>query len=61
MKTRDPIVEEVRSVRVKLFHAHGGDLDGLLDHYQDQEKLDQDRIVKNKNEKQKGKSTPGVA
>lgn len=61
MKTRDPIVEEVRSVREKLFDTHGGDLDGLLDHYQDQEKLDRDRLVRNKNEKQKDESAPGAA
>lgn len=61
MNARDPIVEDVRSVREKLFDAHGGDLDRLLDHYQDQEKLDQDRLVKNKNEKQKNESTPGAA
>ncbi len=61
MKAKDPIVENVRSVREKLFEAHGEDVDRLLDHYQGQEKLDQDRLVKTKNEKQKNESTPGAA
>jgi len=42
-------------------YQKSGDLDKLLDHYQDQEKLDKDRLVKNKNEGQKDKSTPGAA
>ena len=61
MKTTDPIVQEVRSAREKLFDTHGGDLDRLFDHCQDQEKLDRDRLVKNKKEEQLNESTPGAA
>jgi hypothetical protein len=60
MSAKDPIVESVRSVREKLFEAHGESVDRLLDHYQAQEKLDQDRLIKNKSEKQKNESTPGA-
>jgi hypothetical protein len=42
---RDPIVEEVRAARQKLFEACGEDLNALLDHFQEQEELDQERIV----------------
>jgi len=42
---KDPIVEEVRSARQKLFDACHEDLNALLDQFQEQEKLDQERIV----------------
>jgi hypothetical protein len=42
---KDPIVEEVRVARQKLFEACGEDLNVLLDRFQAQEELDQDRIV----------------
>jgi hypothetical protein len=42
---KDPIVEEVRVTRQKLFEACGEDLNALLDRFQSQEKLDQERIV----------------
>lgn len=29
---KDPIVEEVRAVRAKLFAKHGGTIDGLFKH-----------------------------
>ena len=61
MSTKDPIVQDVRSTREKLFDEHGGDLDKLLDHYQDQEKLDQDRLVTNTNKEHNNKTTPGAA
>jgi len=61
MKINDPIVQDVRSVREKLFSAYDGDMNKLLDYYHDQEKLDKDRLVKNKNEKREDKPTPGVA
>ncbi len=41
----DPIIEDVRSARQKIFEACGEDLDALLDRFQEQEKLDQDRVV----------------
>lgn len=43
--TKDPIVEEVRAARQKIFEACNEDLDALLDRFQEQEKLDQERIV----------------
>lgn len=32
---RDPIVEEVRAVRQRLFAKHGGTIEGLFKHYQE--------------------------
>jgi len=61
MKINDPIVREVRSAREKLFSAHDGNLNKLLDYYHDQEKLDEERLVKNKSQKRKDKPTPGAA
>ena len=61
MKINDHIVRDVRSVREKLFSAHGGNLNELLDYYHDQEKLDKERLVKNKNQKRKDRTTPGAA
>ena len=43
--TSDPIVEEVRAARQKIFDACNQDLDALLDRFQEHEKLDQERIV----------------
>jgi len=43
--TKDPIVEEVRSARQKIFEACNEDLDALLDRFQEQERLDRDRLV----------------
>ncbi len=45
--TSDPIVEEIRSTRQKIFEACNQDLDALLDRFQQQEKQDQERIVSN--------------
>jgi hypothetical protein len=61
MKYTDPIVNDVRSVREKLFSMHNEDLDKLLDYYQEQEKLDQERLVKSKNEKHSNKPDTGAA
>ena len=43
--TRDPIVEEVRSARQRLFEACNEDIDALLDRYQEQDELDRQRLV----------------
>jgi hypothetical protein len=43
--TKDPIVEDVRSARQKLFEACNEDLNALLDRFQEQEKLDRERLV----------------
>jgi hypothetical protein len=43
--TTDPIVEEVRSARQKIFEACNEDLDALLDRFQEQEQLDRERLV----------------
>jgi hypothetical protein len=43
--TRDPIIEDVRSARQKIFDACNEDLDALLDRFQEHEKLDQERVV----------------
>lgn len=61
MKVNDPIVRDVRSVREKLFSAHNGNLNKLLDYYHDQEELDKERLVKSKNKKPKDEPTPGAA
>jgi hypothetical protein len=42
---KDPIVAEVRSARQQLFEACNEDLNVLLDRFQEQEKLDQERLV----------------
>lgn len=41
----DPIVEEVREARQKIFEKCGQDLDRLLDWLKGEEKQDLDRIV----------------
>jgi len=46
--TIDPIVEEVRAAREKLFEACNNDLDALLRHLKDQEQQDQSRLVSRK-------------
>lgn len=43
--TKDPIVEEVRSVRQRLLAACHEDLNALMDRFQEQEALDRDRLV----------------
>lgn len=43
--TRDPIVEEVRRARQKIFEACGGDLDKLLDRLKAAEAQDRGRVV----------------
>jgi hypothetical protein len=43
----DPIVEEVRAARQKIFEACNGDLEALLDRFQEHQKRDQDRVVSN--------------
>ena len=42
---KDPIVEDVRSARQKLFKGCNEDLNALLDRFQDQERLDRERLV----------------
>ncbi len=32
---KDPIVEEVRAIRAKIFEKHGGTIEGLFKHYQE--------------------------
>ncbi len=61
MKNADPIVNDVRSAREKLFLMYDEDLDKLLNYYQEQEKLDKERLVKSKNEKNSNKSNTGAA
>jgi hypothetical protein len=43
--TEDPLVEEVRSARQKIFAACHEDLDALLDRFQEQEEQDRERSV----------------
>ncbi len=54
--TKDPIVEEVRAAREKLFDACGGSLDALLDYLQEREQQDQSRLVSPKDVKARRKS-----
>ena len=61
MKAEDPIVQDVRSAREKLFVMQGEDLGKLLDHYQDLEKLDQNNVVTNASNRRNSKTTPGAA
>lgn len=42
---RDPIVEEVRAAREKLFDACGRNLDALLDYLKEREQQDRSRLV----------------
>lgn len=42
---KDPIVEEVRAARRKIFEACDQDLEALLDRFQMQEELDRERVV----------------
>lgn len=42
---RDPIVDEVRSARQKIFEACNEDLDVLLDRFKEHEKMDQERVI----------------
>jgi len=42
---KDPIVEEVRAAREKLFDACGGSLDTLLNHLKEREEQDRSRVV----------------
>ena len=42
---RDPIVEEIHRVRKKMLADCGGDLDRYFDRLQEDEALDQDRLV----------------
>ncbi|MHC4439765.1 MAG: hypothetical protein ACYS3S_20605 [Planctomycetota bacterium] len=41
----DPIVDEVRSARQKIFAECNEDLEVLLDRFQEHEKLDKERVV----------------
>jgi hypothetical protein len=43
--TSDPIVEEVRVARQRIFDACNQDLDALLDRFQEQEERDRERVV----------------
>jgi hypothetical protein len=43
--TEDPLVEDVRSARQKIFEACHEDLDALLDRFQEQEEQDRERLV----------------
>jgi hypothetical protein len=43
--TKDPIVDEVRSARQKIFAECNEDLDALLDRFQEHEKLDKERVI----------------
>jgi len=61
MKNIDPIVKDVRSAREKLFSMNDENMDKLLDYYQEQEKLDKERLVKSKNEKHNNKPGIGAA
>ena len=42
---KDPIVEEVRNAREKLFEECGEDLEKLLSYLKEQESQDRDRLV----------------
>jgi hypothetical protein len=59
---RDPLVEEVRSARQKIFAACNEDLDALLDRFQEREKLDRERLVSDisTQPEQDGKGPNGV-
>ena len=43
--TRDPIVEEIRSTRQRIFETCDEDLDALLDRFQERECFDRERLV----------------
>ena len=43
--TKDPIIDDVRAAREKLFGACNGNLEALLDQLKKQEQQDQSRLV----------------
>ena len=43
--TKDPIVEEVRNARAKLFEECGEDIEKLMDRLKEQENQDKARLV----------------
>jgi hypothetical protein len=51
MIAKDPIVEEVRATREKLFDACNGDLDAFLKYLKAQEQQDRSRLVSRKDVK----------
>lgn len=51
--TKDPIVEEVRNTRAKLFEDCGENIEKLMDRLKEQENQDKARLVSNQNTKQK--------
>ncbi len=53
---KDPIVEDVRATREKLFDACHGDLDTFLKRLKEQEQQDQSRLVSPKDVKARRKS-----
>jgi hypothetical protein len=56
--TKDPIVEDVRAGREKLFDACNGDLDLLLDRLKEQEEQDRSRVVSQKVVEAKRSTSP---
>ena len=50
---KDPIIEEVRDARAKLFEECGEDMDRLMDRLKEHERRDQARVISKKNPNQK--------
>jgi hypothetical protein len=51
--TKDPIVEEVRNARAKLFEECGEDIEKLMDRLKEQEHQDKARLTSNQTTKKK--------
>ena len=51
--TKDPIVEEVRDARAKLFEECDEDIEKLMDRLKEQENQDQARLVSKQTKNQK--------
>jgi len=61
MKTKDPIVQDVRTARERLFKDCEENLDKLLDHYHQQEPQHKDRLVMSKEGVRRKNIAPGPA
>lgn len=57
---KDPIVEEVRAAREKLFDACNGNLDALLNQLKELEQQDRSRVVSRKTVKARQNAGPTV-
>jgi hypothetical protein len=58
--TRDPAIEEIRSVRRAISAKFNHDIRALLDHYRELEKRDADRMLRKGSTPRGGRETSGL-